>query len=349
MEFKNFTLNCFQIPNSNEYIGMFKIKWLNGINTRIEWTVFCDDDSSQEGVTYNSYNSSNVHFSANLSINKNYCVVFGEFDAFNTQLARTWGFVKGCDVFNALSNTDCVLSNVSDIQDYSFSFGSRAGILTSEFNFGDWNNEGFKFDVNNDMNRSGWIYPQLINSTPQFELPALTEYPFNTECDNNEVNSEGISCVLEVKDDCNQPREETLEELIQELQSIDIVVNNNNFITVPTPEIVDDREDWEIELDKIIEELEAPLRKKNFNHDSEDKLVLVENYLGEKYIDDYCVNEIPIPPPLPTSLKSYDYTSTKSFKDELQIIRRRVTGRSNYKIDEQQPKPKKRGWFSLFR
>jgi hypothetical protein len=343
MEFKNFTLNCFKVPSSDEYIGMFKIKWLNGINTRVEWTVFCDDNTAQEGVSYNSNMSSNVHFSANLDMNKNYCVVFAEYDAFNTQLARTWGFVKGSEIES--TTNECVLADIknTDFDNQGFTFGSRSGLLnTPDWNFGNWNFEGFGSNEFNFSTPSGWIYPTQPTQTPQINaaIPAIADRAFN-ELPAPQLLK--VSGTVEV-DSNNKSCEETLDELIKQLECMEIKVQNRDEPekTVET----DDREEWEIELDKIIDELDSSFSRKKFSHTAPDKLVLVENYLGEKLVDQICTNEIPMPPPLPASLRSFNYTDTKSFKDELRIVRNRVMGREN---DIIKPIPKKRGWFSLFR
>ena len=68
-------------------------------------------------------------------------------------------------------------------------------------------------------------------------------------------------------------------------------------------------------------------------------------FLGEKIIDESS-NSIPMPPPLPIPCGIiYNPIRSKSFEDELALVRNKVMGRKNDNI----VKPRKNRWFSFFR
>ncbi len=94
MDIKNFTIESFKIPNTNEYMCVFNIKSVNGTNTRFEWAIFDDQNRSQEGVVYNTLSTSDLYFSVKLNNESKYFVLFREVDNNNNILTRSWDFLS---------------------------------------------------------------------------------------------------------------------------------------------------------------------------------------------------------------------------------------------------------------
>ena len=348
MEFKNFDLNCYKLPDTEEYIGIFKIRWTNGTNTSFNWSIYSDNNTAQEGVVYNTLLSTNLFFSCKLNLNNNYFVMVNETDDGNVIVSRAWDFVKG-DTLEKFNNESVLSRGITEkslISHHpdanSFTFGSRSGLVSAEdWNFGDWNFgdfSNFEWSSPFGTDTSGWIVPSKTRASLQpinFPIPAITDEPFTFSPEIPEVS--GTVDVVEEK--CC---EQDLDELIEQLSIMQI-----GELPPQEPEPEDIIEDWELELNRIIEELEEPLIK---DKRIMTEMVLVENYLGEKTVNPMYFDHVPMPPPLPISFNRTNFTQTSTFNNELQTVRNRVMGRKNDESEHKSNKLKHTSsWFSLFR
>ena len=386
MEFKKFTLECHRLSDQFDcdYLGVFNImksnKTLECVALKyadrfehFEWSVFGDDDTVQEGVLFKSPASSNLHFSANLSSQKNYFVLLCQLDNDDVVKSRTWEFIQGVTLYPTQETApfqnkspqrdtpqcafDC---NECESIPPTLSMNSMNSMWSYNTAFDVYDDETlatprtWSCDTVYDMNGDdpvGWGSPIPTDSLFDGEL-ILPEYPQLPQSPIVSSNQKNTDCLpsneSNIVDKSDSVKE--LDDLLKELEMLPIGRPYEH--TTNTIEF----EDWEVELNKIIAEMNEPfLNIKNIEIESKQPLgllpsfnsIIIDNYCVTKETD--CANLIPIPPPLPPQMFTRhcvmkSLATSQEFKEEVRKVRNRVMGRKN-----DLKKIQRKGWFSFFK
>lgn len=355
MQFKNFTLECYKLPGSKPFIGMFKILWTAANSTRFDWAIFDNENKSQEGVILNTLMSSNLSFSAELFSSKQYFVLLNEIDGCGAIVSRSWEFIDGSSISNEIDSnytlskvkSNQLVPSIKKLDNVNINrFHSELETDCPPINWPPMDYSLFDFPIYNNT-PSGWIVPVQERQTSTFDfasLPNVTDEQKSPIIKSTDIE-DNINGVVRV--DCSSKDvNQELDDLIRQLEMMPI----GELECELENELECELEDWEIELNKIIAELDKPFirNKKIYEMDKIADAIVVENYLGKKSIDIECplyANQIPIPPPLPSPSSHTSFIYTDSFKQELNSVRHRVMAK---KIDAS-PEKSRRTWFSLFR
>ena len=348
MEFKNFTLECYKVPESEKIIGMFNIRWATSDNTRFDWAIFDNENKSQEGIIFNTLFSSNLIFSAELDTLKKYFVLLTEMDGMGTIISRTWEFIDGSTILKS----NCTLSKLPSEQLVP-TFTKIDNVESFPSNYFDSTADWPDWDFPTHNTPTGWIEPTQ-DYTFTFGINNISPLPSITKEQQPITNHEqcdivSIDGTLDIDTNSSKNCQQTLDDLLKELEMLPIgeeIVTLSR--TTQLTEIMENSEleDWEIELNKIIAELEQPFIKYRDYKNRLDAAV-VNDYLAEKdQPQPLYIEPIPIPPPLPSPIQTRRSAPTESFKEELSIIRNRVMGMKN---ESSLKKSHKSRWFSLFR
>lgn len=137
--------------------------------------------------------------------------------------------------------------------------------------------------------------------------------------------------------------------VIPEIPENSLIEYENDYLALPSASLtqneLDENDGWDIEIDKIIEDLETPLlfdKSKSFD-DIDD--ILVDDYYSESDLMSF---SIPFPPQLPEAHRIC-IRQTTPFKKELQMVRSKVTGKIDTGCSSVHDNESKSVWLSIFR
>ncbi len=300
MEFKNFTLRCHSIQNSDNYIGSFDIRFVKSQYSVFHWSIFDNSGLSEEGSVYNTITSGQITFNVQLSPQKNYFVILTEIDNNNKAiLSRVWEFISGQSLYDTTPEArvqqinDTVQdttnhpywapifdSNVVPFNEPFFPTLTFEDIGSGYFNgFNSFN--GFGFDTPTDsLNRNDDIHDY---GTKQIEYIYKTSEPTKTQyLQPQHCNAFVAYDLLELSDNLNLP--DPIKAQPYEVQRVSPVPHSPHSPTFSVNRLPQ-AEDWVLKTNEITVNYIADADQKPHMYDVE--LIAMNDPMCEHDADVY--------------------------------------------------------------